>query len=65
MPSPYSSPATQADARALAANLGVEELELEIGPAMAAYEATLSPASTAASPTSPRRTCRRASAATC
>ncbi|MGI8506190.1 MAG: NAD+ synthase [Solirubrobacteraceae bacterium] len=41
MPSPYSSAETQADARALAANLGVEARELPIGPAMAAYEATL------------------------
>jgi NAD+ synthase (glutamine-hydrolysing) len=41
MPSPYSSEATQADARALAANLGVEILELPIEPAMLAYDATL------------------------
>jgi NAD+ synthase (glutamine-hydrolysing) len=41
MPSPYSSEATQADARALAANLGVEILELPIEPAMEAYDATL------------------------
>jgi len=37
MPSPYSSEATQADARALAANLGCELIELPIAPAMAAY----------------------------
>jgi NAD+ synthase (glutamine-hydrolysing) len=42
MPSPYSSGATRADARALAENLGVETLELPIAPAMGAYEATLS-----------------------
>src|SRR5467141_656945 len=41
MPSPYSSPETQADARALAANLGVEVRDLVIGPAMEAYEGML------------------------
>jgi len=41
MPSPYSSPETQADARALAANLGVEVRDLEIGAAMEAYEGML------------------------
>jgi NAD+ synthase (glutamine-hydrolysing) len=41
MPSPFSSPETQGDARRLADNLGVERLELDIEPAMAAYEATL------------------------
>jgi NAD+ synthase (glutamine-hydrolysing) len=41
MPSPYSSPETQADARALAANLRVDTLDLEIGPAMEAYEGML------------------------
>jgi NAD+ synthase (glutamine-hydrolysing) len=44
MPSPYSSSETQADARALAANLGVEYLELDISPAMEAYERMLRPA---------------------
>ena len=38
MPSPYSSDATQGDARTLAANLGVEALELPIGDTMAAYD---------------------------
>ena len=38
MPSPHSSAETQADARAIAANLGAECVELEIEPAMAAYE---------------------------
>ncbi|HTX46145.1 MAG TPA: NAD+ synthase [Solirubrobacteraceae bacterium] len=41
MPSPYSSRETQGDARALAANLGVEILELAIAPTMEAYDATL------------------------
>jgi NAD+ synthase (glutamine-hydrolysing) len=41
MPSPYSSSDTQADARTLAANLGVEMLELPIEPAMQAYDRTL------------------------
>jgi NAD+ synthase (glutamine-hydrolysing) len=41
MPSPYSSGETQADARRLAANLGVEARELPIAPAMSAYESTL------------------------
>jgi NAD+ synthase (glutamine-hydrolysing) len=41
MPSPYSSPETQSDARAVAANLGVDVLDLEIGPAMDAYEGML------------------------
>src|SRR6185436_1950270 len=39
--SPYSSSETQADARTLAARLGVELLELPIEPAMRAYQATL------------------------
>ena len=38
MPSPYSSSGTQDDARTLAANLGVDCLELPIGPAMATYD---------------------------
>jgi NAD+ synthase (glutamine-hydrolysing) len=38
MPSPYSSTATQADARLLAGSLGVELLELGIAPAMAVYD---------------------------
>ncbi|MDP9399402.1 MAG: NAD(+) synthase, partial [Actinomycetota bacterium] len=41
MPSPYSSSGTLADARALAANLGVELLELPIEPTMRAYDAIL------------------------
>jgi len=41
MPSPYSSTATQSDARALAAALGVHTHELAIEPAMDAYTRTL------------------------
>ncbi len=41
MPSPYSSAATQDDARALAAALGVRTHELPIEPAMDAYAETL------------------------
>jgi NAD+ synthase (glutamine-hydrolysing) len=41
MPSPYSSADTQGDAHRLAANLGVEVLELPIEPTMEAYTATL------------------------
>jgi NAD+ synthase (glutamine-hydrolysing) len=41
MPSPHSSPETQADARAIAGNLGAELIELPIGPAMAAYDEAL------------------------
>ncbi|HET6829905.1 MAG TPA: NAD+ synthase [Solirubrobacterales bacterium] len=38
MPSPHSSPETQADARTIAANLGAETLELPIASVMEAYE---------------------------
>jgi NAD+ synthase (glutamine-hydrolysing) len=41
MPSPYSSQQTQQDAREMAANLGVQVLELPIAGPMGAYEATL------------------------
>ncbi len=41
MPSPYSSPETQADARQLADNLGIERFEFDIQPTMNAYESTL------------------------
>jgi NAD+ synthase (glutamine-hydrolysing) len=41
MPSPYSSPDTQADARRLAGNLGIEVIELPISPAMEAYDSML------------------------
>ena len=41
MPSPWSSPETQADARLLASNLGIELFEFSIGPLMDAWETTL------------------------
>jgi NAD+ synthase (glutamine-hydrolysing) len=41
MPSPYSSEATQADARAIATNLGAELIELPIEAAVRAYHGTL------------------------
>jgi NAD+ synthase (glutamine-hydrolysing) len=41
MPSPYSSPHTQGDARAMAARLGIACIDLGIEPAMHAYEAIL------------------------
>jgi len=41
MPSQYSSTGTRDDAKVLAANLGVELVELPIAPAMEAYERTL------------------------
>jgi len=44
MPSPYSSGETQQDARELAARLGIGAMELDVAPAMQAYEGTLAPA---------------------
>jgi NAD+ synthase (glutamine-hydrolysing) len=41
MPSPHSSEETQADARKIARNLGVEVIEIPIAEAMRAYEAAL------------------------
>ena len=41
MPSPHSSSQTQADARTIAANLGVEAIEIRIEAAMDAYEEAL------------------------
>jgi NAD+ synthase (glutamine-hydrolysing) len=41
MPSPHSSEETQADARAIAANLGAELIEIPIADAMRAYEQAL------------------------
>jgi NAD+ synthase (glutamine-hydrolysing) len=41
MPSPYSSDGTRADARAIAANLGVDFREISIEDAMGAYDAML------------------------
>ncbi len=43
MPSRYSSEGTQADARALSANLGVRCIDLPIAPAMEVYEQMLAP----------------------
>ena len=45
MPSPHSSDETQADARATAANLGAEAIEIPIGPTMGSYEKALAEAS--------------------
>ncbi len=42
MPSPYSSPETQRDAHQLAANLGIDAIELPIAETMGAYESMLS-----------------------
>jgi NAD+ synthase (glutamine-hydrolysing) len=42
MPSPHSSAETQGDARAIAANLGCELIEVEIAPMMESYERALS-----------------------
>jgi NAD+ synthase (glutamine-hydrolysing) len=41
MPSPHSSPGSVADARTLAANLGIELLELPIGEVMEAFDGVL------------------------
>jgi NAD+ synthase (glutamine-hydrolysing) len=41
MPSPHSSEETQRDARAIAASLGVEAIEIPIEPAMRAYDEAL------------------------
>jgi NAD+ synthase (glutamine-hydrolysing) len=43
MPSPHSAPETQSDARVIAANLGVETIEISIAEAMEAYERALEP----------------------
>jgi len=50
MPSPHSADATQADARAIAANLGVELIEISIAEAMASYEGALAPSFEGAEP---------------
>jgi NAD+ synthase (glutamine-hydrolysing) len=44
MPSPFSSPETQGDARRLALQIGVDCIELPIAPAMQAYDETLATA---------------------
>ena len=52
MPSTYSTDATQSDARAIAANLGTELIEIAIEPAMQVYEDAAAPTpSPAPSPT--------------
>ncbi|HEY1237172.1 MAG TPA: NAD+ synthase [Solirubrobacterales bacterium] len=50
MPSPNSSDETQADARKIAANLGVEVIEIPIAEAMGAYDDALAPAFAGAEP---------------
>jgi len=50
MPSPHSSDETQSDARTIAANLGVELLEISIAEAMQAYESALEPSFAGAEP---------------
>ena len=45
MPSPHSSDETQGDARTIAANLGVEAMEIEIGPTMDEYDRAITAAS--------------------
>ena len=65
MPSRYSSDDSVTDADALAANLGIRTFTVPIEPAHAAFDAMLAPdVRRHRSPASPRRTCRRASAAT-
>ncbi len=44
MPSPHSSPETQADARAIAANTGTELIEIPIETTMSSYESALAAA---------------------
>jgi NAD+ synthase (glutamine-hydrolysing) len=44
MPSPHSSPETQADARTIAANLGIDAIEIPIASSMANYEEALAEA---------------------
>jgi len=50
MPSPNSADATQADARTIAGNLGVELIEISIAEAMEAYGEALSPSFEGAEP---------------
>jgi NAD+ synthase (glutamine-hydrolysing) len=50
MPSPHSSDETQSDARAIAANLGVELIEISIAEAMEAYAQALGPSFEGAAP---------------
>ena len=48
MPSPHSSAETQDDARAIAANLGTELIEIPIEATMGSYEEALAPVRAAA-----------------
>ena len=66
MPSPHSSPETQADARTIAANLGAEALEIPIEGAIDEYDAALETLARRRRDGGHwrRRTSRRASAAT-
>jgi NAD+ synthase (glutamine-hydrolysing) len=54
MPSPHSSEETQADARAIAVNLGADAIEIPIGAAMAAYGEALAPSFAAEEDVEPR-----------
>ena len=66
MPSPYSSQGSIDDALELARHLGIDTLTLPIEPAMKAMEHTLEDRrSVERRATSPKKTSRRASAATC
>ena len=66
MPSPFSSRGSIDDSLALAANLGIQTLTLPIEDVMRAMDRTLRRRLRRhARATSPRRTSRRASAATC
>ena len=61
MPSRFSSEATRGDARRLAESLGIDFRELPIEPVVEAFTGVArADVRRAASPTSPRRTCRRA-----
>jgi NAD+ synthetase len=64
MPSPHSSPETQEDARRIAANLGVDLIEIPIEQAMNAYGDLLSGPFASGESTSRPRTSRRGSGAT-
>jgi NAD+ synthetase len=50
MPSPHSADETQSDARTIAANLGVELIEISIAEAMDAYQRALAPSFEGAEP---------------
>jgi NAD+ synthase (glutamine-hydrolysing) len=63
MPSRYSSDHSRSDAQALAENLGIDFRTIAIEPAHVALLDMLAPSFGDRPPTSPRRTCRAASAA--